>query len=963
MPIPQFKPKTSPHLPAQHWKNNQEPRTRGGKLSRLINWIRHASWIKLLLAGVGVCLALLLLMVIFFTLTLPSPNKLIDRQVAESTKIYDREGKTILYEIHGDQKRTLVTVDQIPESVRQATIAIEDKDFYKHGGFSVWAMFRTAVTDVLFHKSAGGSTLTQQFVKNAILTNDKTIVRKIKELILSYRIEQTFSKDEILQMYLNEIPYGSSNYGVQSASQFYFGKDVKDVNLAESAILAALPQAPSRYSPYGANKDLLMGRQQYILDQMAKQGYITQAEAETAKKTEIKFQERLANITAPHFVMYIKQILEEKYGTEEVEQGGLKIYTTLDLPKQLMAEKAVKEQAEKNAKSYNASNAALVSIDPRTGEVLAMVGSKDYFDDSIDGQVNIAVRPRQPGSSFKPIVYSAAFIKGYTPDTMVYDAVTNFSTDPAKKYEPHNYDSNEHGPISFRSALAGSLNIPAVKAMYLAGIDNVMKLAADFGYSTLTDKDRFGLSLVLGGGEVTLLEHTNAFSVFAQDGSRPDIVMIRKIEDKNGKVLEEFKEPKITKVIEPNIAHMITSILSDNASRAFVFGASNYLTLGARPAGAKTGTTNDYKDAWTIGFTPSLVTGVWVGNNNNKEMKRGADGSQIAAPIWNRYMKEALANSPIETFAGYSIDPKTRPILLGQGFGSSKIKIDKLSGLLATADTPETFIVEKNFLQPHDLLYFVDKNNPNGDQPTNPGSDPQFALWEAGVKSWIARQVAKDPNFSTAEPPKDSDTEHRADLKPSLTVFGLSDGDTITELQPNWTVQASAPRGTISRVEYLFNGQVFAVNYEYPYGLNRPLNILANGQQQLTVRACDDIDNCAEQNFSIVLSLSVNQSADFTVGWISPTNSSKVLAKNLPLSLKINASNPESIAQIKFMVQGVGGLVQTIETKKLIRTESVQSAWQPNNAKLGGDYEFWAEATGWSGKTQSTPKIKITYQP
>jgi 1A family penicillin-binding protein len=962
MPIPQFKPKATSHLSSQNSKNHQERRP-SGKFSRLIAWIRRASWIKLLLAGAGVCLAFFLLMIVFFTLTLPSPNKLIERQVAESTKIYDREGKTILYEIHGDQKRTLVTLNQIPKSVVEATIAIEDKDFYKHGGFSVWAIFRTAVTDVLFHKSAGGSTLTQQFVKNAILTNDKKITRKIKELILAYRIEKKFSKDEILQMYLNEIPYGSSNYGVQSASQFYFGKDVKDINLAESAVLAALPQAPSRYSPYGPNKDLLMGRQQYILDQMAKQGYITQREADVAKKTEIKFQERLANITAPHFVMYIKQILEEKYGTEEVEQGGLKIYTTLDLPKQIIAEKAVKEQAEKNAKSYNASNAALVAIDPKTGEVLAMVGSKDYFDDSIDGQVNIAIRSRQPGSSFKPIVYSAAFNKGYTPDTMVYDAVTNFSTDPGKKYEPHNYDGGEHGPISFRAALAGSLNIPAVKAMYLAGIDNVMKLAQDFGYSTLNDKDRFGLSLVLGGGEVTLLEHTNAFSVFAQDGSKPDIVMIRKIEDKDGKVLEEFKEPKINKVLEPNIAHMITSILTDNASRAYVFGASNYLTLGSRPAGAKTGTTNDYKDAWTIGYTPSLVAGVWVGNNDNTAMKMGADGSKIAAPIWNRFMKEALVNSPVETFAGYSIDPKTRPILLGQGFGSEKIKIDKLTGLLATADTPETYIIEKNFLQPHDLLYFVDKNNPNGDQPTNPGADPQFALWEAGVKSWIDRQVAKDPKFSTEKPPTESDTEHRADLKPTMTVFGLANGDNITEAQPNWTVSASAPRGTISRAEYLFNGQVFAVNYSEPYGLNRPLTVLANGQQQVTVRVCDDIDNCAEETFSVVLNLSTNQSADFTVGWIVPVNGSKILAKNLPAILKVNLTNPEAIAQIKFMVQPTGADAQLVENKRLIRANTEQSSWSPNNSKLGGSYEFWAEATGWNGKTQSTPKIKITYQP
>jgi 1A family penicillin-binding protein len=962
MPIPQFRPKNNSHLPAQHWKNRQERRPQN-KLMRLISWVRRASWIKLLLVVGGLGLAILFLMVIFFSLTLPSPNKLIDRQVAESTKIYDREGKTILYEIHGDQKRTLVALDQIPKSVRDATIAIEDKDFYRHGGFSVWAIFRTAVTDVLFRQSAGGSTLTQQFVKNAILTNEKKITRKIKELILAYQIEKKFSKDEILQMYLNEIPYGSSNYGVESASQFYFGKNVKDINLAEAAILAALPQAPSRYSPYGPNKDLLIGRQRYILDQMAKQGYISQTEADNAKQTELKFQERLANMTAPHFVMYLKQILEEKYGDKEVEQGGLKIYTTLDIKKQEIAETAVKDQVEKNAKNYNAKNAAFIAIDPKTGEVLAMVGSKDYFDDTIDGQVNVAIRPRQPGSSLKPVVYSAAFLRGYTPDTMVYDAVTNFSTDPSKKYEPHNYDGGEHGPISFRAALAGSLNIPAVKAMYLAGIDNVMKLAQSFGYSTLNDKDRFGLSLVLGGGEVTLLEHTAAFGVFAREGEKADIVMIRKIEDKNGKILEEFKEPKINKVLDPNVARMINSILSDNASRAYIFGASNYLTIGGRPIAAKTGTTNDYHDAWTIGYTPSLVAGVWVGNSDNEAMKRGADGSQIAAPIWNRFMKEALANSPVENFSGYTINPKTRPILLGQGFGSTKVKIDKLTGLLANDNTPETYIVEKNFLQPHDLLYFINKNDPNGAPPFSPDSDPQFNLWEAGVKSWIERQIAKDPNFSTAEPPTESDTEHRADLKPSLTVFGLTDGLTINDPQPDWTVQASAPRGTISRAEYLVNGQIFAVNYSAPYGLNRPLTVLANGQQQIGVRVCDDIDNCAEQTFSVVLNLSTNQSADFTIGWLAPTNNTKVAAKNLPIILKINLTNPEALAQVKFMVQPTGATAQIVETKRLVRSESEQSSWSPFNPKIGGDFEFWAEATGWSGQTKNTPKIKITYQP
>jgi len=961
MPIPQFKPskpiKTRPALPSQHWRNRDIRQKKKISLGWLA-WLKSASFIKIVLLIIAIGFGIFVLMIVFFSFTLPSPSKLMERQVAESTKIYDREGKTIIYEIHGDQKRTLVTLDQIPKQVQQATIAIEDKDFYKHGAFSPWAIFRTAVTNVLFGKKAGGSTLTQQFVKNAVLTNEKKYTRKIKELILAYRLENKFSKDEILQMYLNEIPYGSSAYGVESASQYYFGKSITETNLAEAAILAALPQSPSRYSPYGEGKETLMKRQQYILDQMAKQGYITNDEAEAAKKVEIKFQARSENMMAPHFVMYIKQILEDKYGIKEVEQGGLKIYTTLDIKKQEIAEVAVKEQALKNEKSYNAKNAALVALDPKTGEVLAMVGSRDYFDDSVDGQVNVTLAPRQPGSSFKPIVYATAFLKGFTPDTMVYDVVTNFSTDGGKKYEPHNYDGGERGPISFRAALAGSLNIPAVKAMYLAGIDNVLKLAKDMGYSTLNDKDRFGLSLVLGGGEVKLLEHANAFSVFATEGELPEIVTIRKIEDRTGKVLEEFKEPKKKKVLEPNIAKMINSILSDNGARSYVFGASNRLTLGNRPVAAKTGTTNDYRDAWTIGYTPSLVAGVWVGNNDNSEMKTGADGSVVAAPIWNRFMRESLADSPIENFNGYSIDPKTPGILLGQGFGQQKIKIDKASGLLANDNTPQTFIVEKSYLQPHSILYFVDKNNPMGDAPKNPENDPQFNLWEGAVRSWIDRQKTKDPNFSAEEPPKDYDNIHDSGLKPSFSVIGLSDGITINEALPNITINASAPRG-VSRVEYLINDKIFAASYSYPFPLNRALNLIPNGSQKLTIKVCDDIDNCASQDFTINLNLSQTFANDFSISWLSPGKNAELPEEAMPLTLKVALSSPDSIAELRFYLQQAGRETVLLQSKKMIRSSSEQIFWQPD-VFIAGDYEFWVEASSWSGKTKETPKVKIT---
>ncbi|MFA7701911.1 MAG: PBP1A family penicillin-binding protein, partial [Patescibacteria group bacterium] len=689
----------------------------------------------IILALVGILS--LAILIFFLSRDLPNPNQLIQREVAQSTKIYDRTGENILYEIHGDQKRTLVSLTDIPNNVKNATIAIEDKNFYKHGGISVWAMLRTMVTNVIYGKSAGGSTLTQQFVKNAILSNEKTITRKIKEIILAQRIEKKFSKDEILQMYLNEIPYGSNAYGVEAAARKYFGKSVKDINLAEAAVLAALPQSPSRYSPYGANKDLLLSRQQYILDIMQEQKYISETERDDAKKTELKFAAPENNITAPHFIMYIKEILAEKYGEKTIEQGGLKIYTTLDLYKQKIAEEVVKTKSENYPKKYNANNAALVSIDPKTGQVLAMVGSRDYFNDEIDGQVNIATSLRQPGSSIKPLVYATLFNKGYTPNTILYDVITNFAAG-GQAYEPHNYNGKEYGPVSIRQALAGSLNIPAVKAIYLAGIKNVITLAQDMGYTTLTDPDRYGLSLVLGGGEIKMVEHVNAFSAFAREGEFNPVSVILKIEDKDGKVLEEYKQKQKT-VLSSQVAREINSILSDNDARTFIFGAKNYLTLPDRPVAAKTGTTNNYKDAWTIGYTPSLVTGVWVGNNDSKEMNQGADGSVVAAPIWNDFMKQVLTGTPVEQFKSPDDTKTGKAIIDGNTNIGRVIKINKETGLLATSSTPPELIEEKTFSEPHAILYYVNKEDPLGPAPSDPTADPQFNLWESRIIEWAKK--------------------------------------------------------------------------------------------------------------------------------------------------------------------------------------------------------------------------------
>ncbi|MFA6306525.1 MAG: penicillin-binding protein [Patescibacteria group bacterium] len=890
---------------------------------------------------------------LWLTHDLPDPNRLIERQVAQSTKIYDRTGQTILYEIHGDQKRTMISLSDVPDNLKNATISIEDKDFYKHGGFSLWAIFRTLVTDVLFGKRAGGSTLTQQFIKNSVLTNEKTITRKIKEIILAYRLEKKFSKDEILQMYFNEIPYGSTAYGVEAASQKYFGKSARDLNLAEAAILAAIPQAPSRYSPYGPNKDILLARQKYIIDLMVKYGYTSKAQAEEAKNFKLTFKPQSDNITAPHFVMYVKEILADKYGEKTIEQGGLKIYTTLDLYKQKIAEEVISAKAVDNEKKYQATNAALISIDPKNGQVLAMVGSRDYFNDDIDGQVNVTLQPRQPGSSFKPIVYSAAFIKGYTPETVLYDVVTNFSTDPnpANAYEPHNYDLKEHGPVTIRQALAGSLNIPAVKALYLAGVNNVISLAQNFGYTTFNDKERFGLSLVLGGGEVKLLEHANAFSAFAREGVKHPIAVILKIEDKDGKILEEFKNQD-EKILDAGIARLTNSILSDNSARAYIFGQNNYLTLGSRPVAAKTGTTNDYHDAWTIGYTPSIVTGVWVGNSNGKEMKRGADGSVVAAPIWHDYMDKVLGNTPIEYFNPPDNKPTGKPVLDGVIDPDTAVKIDKFSGLLANEFTPASAIVEKQFKQTHCILYYINKDDPRGPAPSDPKNDPQFALWESRVLEW-----AKKQGIVNSAPPTEYDNVHRPEFNPIISIDSPSNNQTIADQLLNVQISATAPRG-INRAEYYIDGYLFGSSVAYPFDLNKSVSSLSNGFHSLTVRVCDDVDNYSEQKIEFnLINNNKPKTTKISLTLTQPLDATSINKYDFPLLLKAEVVNPEQAAGVTFYFKDSSGKIQQIAKSQVIdKTAEAQMT----NILTPGSYKFYAEARGWYGQTAKSEEASIT---
>ncbi len=586
----------------------------------------------------------------------PLGGNLYTRNIAQTSFIYDRTGTHILYEMHGEENRTIVTHSEIPDTMRIATVATEDENFYQHPGVDPTAILRALKVDFESGTSSqGASTITQQLARNAFLSRDKTIQRKIMEAVYAVKIERKYSKDEILDAYLNQVPYGSNAYGIEAAAETYFGKPAKNLTLDEAALIAALTKAPTFYSPYGEHKAALLARQKQILIKiatlkLASQASVTVAASQNTLQKIIPFTQQ---ITAPHFVFYVKDQLEKQYGQKIMQQGGLKIYTTLDYDKQKLAEQIL-QGSDATLKQYGAGNAALVAIDPKNGQILAMVGSKNYFDSGIDGQVNVATSPRQPGSSFKPFVYAKAFEDGYQPETLVLDAPTDFGPDGSgKDYVPHNYDSKFHGVVSMRQALAMSLNVPAIKTLRQVGVDAALEMAHRLGITTLNDRNRYGLSLVIGGGEVTLLDETSGFSVFANDGKRNPVDPILKIVDNFGRVIRTNQAPNLP-VLDPQIARKIDSILSDNAARVPIFGPNNKLFIPGRTVAAKTGTTQEFHDAWTVGFTPDIAVGVWAGNNDNSPMRAGADGSFVAAPIWNKFMSQVLGNYPNEDFIAYT---------------------------------------------------------------------------------------------------------------------------------------------------------------------------------------------------------------------------------------------------------------------------------------------------------------------
>lgn len=616
--------------------------------SRPTQWFKHnAIFLLALVIFIGMMSGGGYLFYLKILKDLPTPADLTSHKPIVTTRIYDRN-HTLLYKIYKDQNRSLVPLSELPKSFIDATISIEDKDFYKHKGFSVSGIGRSINIVLTQGKIAGGgSTITQQLVKNVLLSPERTIERKIKEIILSMQVEATLSKDRILEMYVNEVSYGGSIYGIEAASETYFHKPARDLDLAQSAYLAGLPAAPSVYSPVGSNPDRALERQHEVLQRMVEDGKISALEAETAREEPISVTTSLTDIQAPHFVMYVRDLLAKEYGEDLVSQGGLEVTTSLDLPLQQQEEQIVRSEVD-NLKSLQVSNGAALVTNPHTGEILAMVGSRDYYDTKHDGQVNVTLRPRQPGSSIKPLMYSAALENGFTPATMLDDSPITYSVPGSPPYTPRNYDGTYHGREPLRFALASSHNVPAVKTEAAIGLDAFIQQARAMGITTWDDTSRFGLSLTLGAGEVLMTDMATAYGVFANQGQRVDLNPILEVKAMDGKVLYENPCRESAEVcggqpvLDPRVAYQITNILSDNNARSRAFGTHSVLYIPGQEVAVKTGTTNSLRDNWTIGFVQNRLVATWVGNNDNTPMSRVTSGITGASPIWNKIMLTML---------------------------------------------------------------------------------------------------------------------------------------------------------------------------------------------------------------------------------------------------------------------------------------------------------------------------------
>jgi 1A family penicillin-binding protein len=749
----------------KRWKKSQRPiYSRAQKIKSL------SQLATFLLLGVVACVFLTIFLFAWYAKDLPRPDR-VRRLEGLSTVILDRNGE-VIYEVYGEQNRVPVPLSEMPVYLRQATISIEDKDFYKHQGFSIRGIGRSIINIFVFHNLQGGSTLTQQLVKNVLLTSERTLPRKIKEFILAVQIERKYTKDEILQMYLNEAPYGGTAWGVEVASQMYFGKHTKDLSLIEAIVLAGLPGSPTKYSPFGQDSQAYVWRSEQVVRRMREDGYLSKDEEEKIKEElpNVKFAAQGGEFKAAHFVMYVKELLVEKFGEKMVEQGGLQVKTTLDLKLQEKAEGIVKEEVDK-LKKLKVTNGASVAIDPKSGEILAMVGSKNYSSTDSSGlKFNVVTQGlRQPGSAIKPITYVTAFKNGYTPATLIMDVETHFPGGEGKPdYVPKNYDGKFRGPIQVRFALGNSINIAAVKILAMVGIKDVLTTAYDMGLKTLAPTEdnlrRFGLSLTLGGGEVTLLDLTNAYAVFANEGVYREPTAILSVKDNNGKTLFEAKPTSGKKALSADVCFLISHILLDNVARQDVFGPKSWLVVPGKTVSVKTGTTDDKRDNWTVGYTPSVVVGTWVGNNDNSPMDPNlASGVTGAAPIWNKIMQAALegkadeqfkvpgniVTSQIDSFGGglprdgfptrseYFISG-TEPTTTAPIY--KKLKISKNNGKLANP-----IEIARGEYEEKDFIVLEEKD---------PVSTDGKNRWQEGIDIWLAGN-----SDSKYHPPKETSTD------------------------------------------------------------------------------------------------------------------------------------------------------------------------------------------------------------
>ncbi len=833
------------------------------------------------LSFIGLLVVSLIGGVLFFLFSknLPSPDRLTSRSQALSTQIFDRNGEA-LYDFYGDENRKLVKLDEIPPELINATLAVEDAEFYRHKGFDVFGIIRSAFRlATKGNIQGGGSTITQQLVKNTLLTSERTFTRKIKELVLALQIERRFSKKEILQMYLNEAPYGGQAWGVEAGANTFFGKSVGELTPSEAVFLAGLPQSPSAYlsDPEAAEE-----RRQTVIRLMEERGWWD--EQQVQKKISADEADRLRDIVpevssirqgikAPHFVWYVRDLLEQRYGRELVESGGLRVTTTLDLKLHDKFQEIVSEEVAES-EGLQVGNGSLVAINPASGEILSMVGSKDYFDEEHDGNVNVATRLRQPGSSIKPFTYVTAFKQGYTPATMLVDAKTTFpggANNP--DYKPANYDGKYRGPVQLRYGLANSINVLAVKLLALVGIEDMLETAYEMGITTLEptqeNSNRLGLSVTLGGGEVKLLELTAAYGVFANQGVRQDPVAILRVEDREGTLLEEHKHTAGPVVLTPEEAYLISHILSDDGARALVFGTNSLLNIPGHQVAVKTGTTDDKRDNWALGYVPDLALGVWVGNNDNSPMHPNlASGLTGATPIWRRAMLEYLADK--------------EPVSFNRPEGIINMEVDRLSGKLPGEHTAETrseiFIKGRVPTEIDDMHVELeiceddDKLANEACKDAGHADKKNFIVlkairedWQGEVDKWVEENHKDDDEWKPPDEESDFEEEDDDDDDESFLgeYLGAVSGPKVkitTSPSGEYTLEPGKIRvlatvvsaHTVVRTEFYLNDVLQAIDTSIPYQVDIDISHSDKESQEVKVLGYDSTGQVGSDTISVL---------------------------------------------------------------------------------------------------------------